>query len=245
MEIAGEEISSVDQNATKISDRSEKLLGLQVAPSLDWGLHIEHVTKKLNHSLYILRRLRDKIPLSSLIEVAEAIFVSIIRYGIAVYLKPRLHEDPKNEDSKKVQKFQNKMLRLLGRKTVNDKVSSESLAIKFGIMSVNQLTTYHYLMETYNIINHGSSEKLQVKLMPKSANSKSLTVPLVKKSSCRGFGYYAARLWNKLPAKVRISAMNVKDKANQKSRLLSFKKSIKSWILGDPSKGVKGGVPFQ
>ena len=97
MEIAGELISSVDQNATKISDRSEKLLGLQVAPSLDWGLHIEHVTKKLNHSLYILRRLRDKIPVSNLITVAEAIFVSIIRYGIAVYLKPRLHEDPKNE----------------------------------------------------------------------------------------------------------------------------------------------------
>ena len=245
MEIAGEEISSVDQNATKISDRSEKLLGLQVAPSLDWGLHIEHVTKKLNHRLYLLRRLRDKIPLSNLVTVAEAIFVSIIRYGIAVYLRPRLHDDPKNEDSKKVQKFQNKMLRLLDRKTVNDKVSSESLAIKFGIMSVNQLTTYHYLMETYNIINHGSSEKLQVKLMPKSAKSKSLTVPLVKKSSCRGFGYYAARLWNKLPAKVRISAMNVKDKANQKSRLLSFKKSIKSWILGNPSKGLKGGVPFQ
>ena len=245
MEIAGELISSVDQNATKISDRSEKLLGLQVAPSLDWGLHIEHVTKKLNHSLYILRRLRDKIPLSSLIEVAEAIFVSIIRYGIAVYLKPRLHEDPKNEDSKKMQKFQNKMFRLLGRKTVNDKVSSESLAIKFGFMSVNQLTTYHYLMETYNIINHGSSEKLQVKLMPKSANSKSLTVPLVKKSSCRGFGYYAARLWNKLPAKIRISAMNVKDKANQKSRLLSFKKAVKSWILGDTKKGLKSGVPFQ
>ena len=100
-------------------------------------------------------------------------------------------------------------------------------------------------METYNIINHGSSEKLQVKLMPKSANSKSLTVPLVKKSSCRGFGYYAARLWNKLPAKIRISAMNVKDKANQKSRLLSFKKAVKSWILGDTKKGLKSGYFFE
>ena len=79
--------------------------------------------------------------------------------------------------------------------------------------------------------------------MPKSAHSKSLRVPLVKKTSCRGFGYYAARLWNKLPAKIRISAMNVK--SNQKSRLLSFQKSIKDWILGDPVKGIKGGVPFQ
>ena len=56
---------------------------------------------------------------------------------------------------------------------------------------------------------------------------------------------YAARLWNKLPAKIRISEMNVKNKANQKSRLLSFKKAVKSWILGDPKKGLKGGVPFQ
>ena len=39
--------------------------------------------------------------------------------------------------------------------------------------------------------------------------------------------------------------MNVKDKANQKSRLLSFKKAVQSWILGDPNKGLKGGVPFQ
>ena len=137
------------------------------------------------------------------------------------------------------------MMRLLGRKTIIDKVSIESLAIKYGIMSVNELATYHYLMETYNIINHRSSENLQVKLMPKSAHSKSLRVPLVKKTSCRGFGYYTARLWNKLPAKIRISAMNVKVKSNQKSRLQSFKKSIKDWIMGDPVKGIKGGVPFQ
>ena len=134
-------------------------------------------------------------------------------------------------------------LKVVFRIWSDNKVSSESLSIKFGIMSVNQLATYHYLMETYNIINHGSSEKLQVKLMPKSAHSKSLRVPLVKKTSCRGFGYYAARLWNKLPAKIRISAMNVK--SNQKSRLLSFQKCIKDWILGDPVKGIKGGVPFQ
>ena len=45
----------------------------------------------------------------------------------------------KMRTAKKMQKFQNKMFRLLGRKTVNDKVSSESLAIKFGFMSVNHI----------------------------------------------------------------------------------------------------------
>ena len=57
--------------------------------------------------------------------------------------------------------------------------------------------------------------------------------------------FYVWQVVNKLPAKIRISAMNVKDKANQKSRLLSFKKAVQSWILGDPNKGLKGGVPFQ
>ena len=74
--------------------------------------------------------------------------------------------------------------------------------------------------------------------MPKNPRSKSLTVPLVRKNNCRGFAYYAAKLWNSMPAKIRIGAMNLDDKKNQKSRLESFKRSVKLWILGN-------GVPFQ
>ena len=57
------------------------------------------------------------------------------------------------------------------------------------------------------MINFGSSEKLKKKLLPKNPNSKSLTIPLVKKNSCRGFSFHAARLFNKLPIKIRIIAM--------------------------------------
>ena len=70
--------------------------------------------------------MRDKVSLFKLITVAEAIFVSIIRYRIAVYLKPRLHEDAKKRTVGRLKKIQNKMLRLLGRKTITDKVSSDS-----------------------------------------------------------------------------------------------------------------------
>ena len=163
--------------------------------------------------------------------------MSVARYGIAVYLKPRLHGDPLSENSKKIQTCQNKMLRLLARKTISDKISCESLAKQFGFMSINQLTCYHYLVECYNVINFGSSEKLKKKLLPKNPNSKSLTIPLVKKNSCRGFSFHASRLWNKLPVKIRINAMKCGEKSNQKTRLDSFKKEIKAWIM-------KGGVPF-
>ena len=125
-----------------------------------------------------------------------------------------------------------------GQKKIGDKISCENLSKKLDMMSVNQMTCYHYLVECFNIINFGSSEKLRKKLMPKNPRSKSLTVPLVRKNNCRGFAYYAAKLWNSMPAKIRIGAMNLDDKKNQKSRLESFKRSVKLWILGN-------GVPFQ
>ena len=70
--------------------------------------------------------MRDKVTLFKLFTVADPIFVSIIIYGVAVFLKPRLHEDPKKRTVGILKKIQNKMLRLLGRKTITDKVSSES-----------------------------------------------------------------------------------------------------------------------
>ena len=140
-----------------------------------------------------------KIPLKKLKIIAEAIFTSVARYGIAVYSKPRLHSDPMVEDLHKLQVTQNKLFRLLDGKSKKDKVNVERIAKKFELMSINQMTCYHILMETYKIIHFGASEKLKKKLLPNSEHSKSLKVPLVTKASCRGFTYYAAKLWNSLP----------------------------------------------
>ena len=124
--------------------------------------------------------------------------------GITVYLKPRLHSDPVVEDLKKLQVTQNKMFRLLDGKSKKDRVKVQKIATKFGLMSINQMTCYHYLMETYKIIHFGASDKLRKKLVPNSKFSKNLHVPLVKKTSCRGFTYYAARLWNSLPPTTKM-----------------------------------------
>ena len=145
---------------------------------------------------FILRRLKNKVPQSKLIIIAEAIFTSVARYGIAVYYKPRLHSDPTCEEQTKLQVIQNKMLRLLAGKRPADKVRIEDLSRKFNMMSMNQMASYHVLMETYNAINLGSSEKIRDKLLP-STTSRYLTVPLFKKSSCRSFSYFASRLWNR------------------------------------------------
>ena len=166
------------------------------------------------------------------------IFTSVARYGIAVYSKPRLHSDPIGEDMCKLQVTQNKMFRLLDGKSKKDKVSVEKIAKKFEMMSINQMTCYHILMETYKIIHFGASDKLRSKLVPNSKMSKNLQVPLVKRSSCRGFTYFAAKLWNSLPPQIKMRERPCQEESPDRKRLNGFKKDICKWICD-------GGVPFK
>ena len=94
MEVAGETLKA---------KASEKLLGIQVSSSMDWKTHLNKLVTKLNQRLGILRRLKNKVPDTKLKVVAEAIFTSVARYGIAVYYKPRLHADPTCEDQTRLQ----------------------------------------------------------------------------------------------------------------------------------------------
>ena len=229
MEIAGEEITSVE---------SEKLLGLHFSSALDWKIHLEKLTSKLNQRLGILRRLKSKVPQRKLQVIAEAIFTSVARYGISVYMRPRLHEDTSSAEMDNLQIVQNKMFRLLSGKKRKDRVNVEDLARQFGLMSINQMVTYHVLLETFKILHCGASEKLRAKLVPVSENSKSLNVCLFKKASCRGFTYYAAKLWNKLPATIRAREKPHQSQVVDGKRLGMFKRDIKKWIWA-------GGVPFK
>ena len=131
------------------------------------------------------------------------------------------------------------MLRLLAGKKPADKIRIEDLAKEFKVMSMNQMASYHVLIETYNAINLGYSEKIKAKLLPASTHSRYLTVPLFKKSSCRSFSYFASRLWNRLPMNISTDAkMATDDKADEARKKNVFKKNIKKWILD-------GGVPFK
>ena len=181
------------------------------------------------------------MPHDKLRVIANAIFTSVPRYGIAVYSRARLHGDPSCGELQRLQIIQNKMFRLLAGKKLQDKVRVESLGKQFGIMSINQMTCYHTLLESFNIVNYGSSEKIQAKLLPKSDTSVNLTVPLCRKTSCRGFSFWAARLWNSMPNRIKATAMpsfRQRDAKRERNRLNNFKKEVKKWIW-------EGGVPFK
>ena len=160
--------------------------------------------------------------------IADAIFNAKLRYGIALYFKPRLKEgDEKCSTQEPLQVLQNDMLReIFGHKRA-DRINIEELRKKQGMLSVNQLACYHILIETFNILNRNSSPQIEEKIRPRintrynmRSNDKGelhiIDKPL---KSCTGFTYMAGKLWNLLPEEVRrISEPD------------PFKVKIKAWI---------------
>ena len=99
------------------------------------------------------------------------------------------------------------------------------------MMSVNQMSVYHTILDVHNIMINSSSEKLQTKFthnqkhsLRKNANN-DIKVPHPKKvpekslKKCTGFTYCGPKLYNKLPSEIKES----KD-------IETFKSLIKDWI---------------
>ena len=53
-----------------------------------WNTHIEKISIELKKRIGILRRIKHRVPKNKLVMIAEALFNSKIRYGIALYLNP-------------------------------------------------------------------------------------------------------------------------------------------------------------
>ena len=154
------------------------------------------------------------MPTEKLKIIAEAIFNSKLRYGISIYLKPRLSdEDELSKDMSRLQILQNDMLRTIIGKRRKQHVHMKNLREEMRIMSVNQMAAYHVLIETYNILNCGSVDKIKEKIIStqpetnerQTRSSTRGDLKFQKKPSGKGmrFSYTAPLLWNKLPEMIR------------------------------------------
>ena len=214
------------------STSSEKLLGLYLNSDFDWSTHVEKISTELKKTIGLLRRIRYRIPNEKLVMIAEAIFNSKIRYSIAVYLSPVFDEEdlktkklPRNTYI--LQTLQNKMIRVIFGFKEHNHINMKKIREKFRIMSVNQISIYHTLLETYNIIKNSSSTQIQTKWTNRKENKYSLRsvtnhdlkVPEKPNAKCLGFSYFGAKIFNKLPITIR---------ENESSS--SFKSMTKEWI---------------
>ena len=147
-----------------------------------------------------------------------------------LYLNP-VYEDEEvkartlSGEASRLQKIQNKMLRMVFGYKLQDKVNMEKLREHIQMLSVNQMNIYNVLVEAFNVINFGSSEKIQEKWLNSNVRvysnrrQNNIQIPRVKHVKCQGFSWHAAKLWNKLPENI---------KSIQKPSI--FKDKIKDWI---------------
>ena len=103
---------------------------------------------KLNSSLFAIRRLSQKVPLNVLKRVADAICVSKIRYGMALYGQVRLkEEDPHSPLMNSIQVALNKVARIICNVKISDRISTRELSDRSGLPSINQLAAEVKLLE--------------------------------------------------------------------------------------------------
>ena len=221
LEIGGEHLQS---------KRSEKLLGLNVSSSLDWESHVDKLCIALKQRMSLLARVKSKVSKEKLRMIAEAIFMSKIRYGLAVYTKPKYEfnhlDQPMDPNIAKLQVVHNDLLRLMEGKTRKNHTNMQKLRENIKVMSINQLSCYHVAMEMFNIINHSSSDLLneefkveQGRYNLRCLDDGKVKVPEKMKKSCTGFSYFGPKLWNYLPAHIRKTTFRS-----------IFKYKIKEWI---------------
>ena len=146
--------------------------------------------------------------------IAEAIFSSKIRYGIALYLNPVSDpEDVKAKklsvEARKLQTLQNNMIRVIFEYRQEDMINMEKLRKDIGMFSVNQMNCYHVLIEAFNVIHYGSAPSIQEKWKPNKERLYSdrrkldVKVPKVNHVRCQGFSWFGAKMWNNLPEDIK------------------------------------------
>ena len=164
--------------------------------------------------------------------ISNTIFNSIIRYGIAVYLKPVFDEEDikvkkLSKNATNLQTLQNLMLRVIFGFSKTQHINMQKLREKIKLMSVNQMCTYHTLLEAHNITVNSSSEQIkqkwshqhEVNYFFRSKARNDQIVPEKPSSKCTGFSYYGAKLYNKLPGDIRKTTNSDQ-----------FKALVKEWI---------------
>ena len=148
-----------------------------------------------------------------MIKVVDGIFTSKIRYGLQLIGKARtMKEDAISADLWAIQLVQNKLLRLLNKSQVKDRISTTSLLKKFGMLSVNQLNAQVKLLEMWksqNIADYplkvGRQEKNENTCTTRASTQRKL-IELGRSTTAKGSSTGdAIRIWNMAPKDIKDS----------------------------------------
>ena len=102
-------------------------------------------------------------------------------------------------ETKQLQTVQNDVIRAICGDRRSQHVNMKKVRAKYKLMSVNQISVYHTILEVYKVINKSSSDQLKEKFMPekpraytlRSQTEEKVKVPPKLAIKCTGFSYTA------------------------------------------------------
>jgi len=119
-----------------------KFLGLIIDKNLSWDKHIDHIVKKINSGLYVLRRMAYVCEMNVLKLIYHAHIQSHIAYGISVY------GGTSNQNLKKILILQKKALRIMLKIGNDESVKDQFRELK--ILTVFSLYIFECIMLVRN-----------------------------------------------------------------------------------------------
>lgn len=206
---------------------SEKVknLGIIFDKTFTWKPQVAEVSRKMFAAYYSLNRLRNLLPTSTKISLAQSLLLPILDYADSSY--PDLTEEMLN----KLERLQNLCIRFIFGLRKYDHVSSFRIRLKW--LPIRHRRNYHILSLLYSILFNPStpsylkerfefqSTTLNRTLRP--SRHLSLTLPS-HTSKFYAFSYtvQAIKLWNSLPAPLRQAPSLDSFKVRLKAHLLSL-----------------------
>ena len=218
----GQEVIRIgnDQN-----EKSFKFLGLYLDETLSWKFHIQNVCSKISRSNYIINKVKNILPKSSLRTLYSSLIQSYINYGIIIW-GCSCHTE-------KVNKKQKKTMRIINNKGYT--YHTEPLYKTCEILNVHDNYKYNVLTFMYQLKNN---------LLPNSFNTLYyFTEPgrsCTRQSKLANCGRFRTTYTSRLPLHRLPRIWNELDtKFHDIESLKSFKKNVRNNFLSKYSANIR------
>ena len=144
--------------------------------------------------------------------------MSRLQYCISIFGNSYTKDDnvcANSQHMKELQKCQNDYLRLLTKTRIRDRVSIETLLDKTNLLSVNQITAKHQLMNAWSIIQNDIEPMASTLKGRTNENLRSASNKYINPSSkcTMGFSNQVKRLWKNKELDEKFRTTDVKSVA--------------------------------
>ena len=186
-----------------------KFLGIHLQDSIKWNCHIEHILPKLSSACYIMRNIRQIMPINTLKTVYYSYFNAIITYGLPFW--------GNSPHSTKIFIMQKRIIRIMtGTK---NRVSCRNLFKKLGILPLASLYIFYLMLFVVQnkhlfILNSDNYTRSTRQVNNLYYPTASLTLYQ------HGVYYMGVRIYNSLPLHIKDMSGNIK----------RFERSLKQFL---------------